>query len=336
MSTYASPHLAIVRRLLLALFSALAASAASADPILTGSSGRARVTLDFFGAGLPSQIAEQTFEPFGGAAVAEVGRNRAVQTGAGLNAVNVEGRLSDVPGFQFRAETDIDWRIENTGSDAQDLIFDYTINGGQLRLFDPSGSFQDLRSTVGVSIFTIGTDFSGFLWEWGVSLHGTSPGVVEAEVHGFSHIFDFDDPLGLGSPVVSAVTISGDEAVVSIAPFTATVNLGRMNPGDSSSISYSMFGQVSGPALRFSGGSATVGDPFNLQGAPGSVLSFKGGTATVPEPSSLALLGAGLAVLLRRSRAAQRSSATQKTASGLSGEPIPFSMRSGAAMNRNS
>ena|SRR5688572_1026853 len=97
-----------------------------------------RVALNVFGAGLPPRTDEETFAPFGGAAVGEVGRNRAVQTGAGIKAVNVAARLSDVPEFLFRADTDIGWDIENTGSDAQDLTFDYTINGGRLRLFDPA------------------------------------------------------------------------------------------------------------------------------------------------------------------------------------------------------
>lgn len=184
------------------------------------------------------------------------------------------------------------WGIENTGSHSQDLIFDHTINGGQLRLFDPSGSFLDLQSTVAVSIFTLAPDVSGFVWEWGVSLRGTAPGVGRDDL--------------------------SDEAVVDIAPFTATVNLGEMSPGALATITYDMFGQVSGPGLRFSGGTATVGDPFDLSGKPGSVLSFKGDAATVPEPASLALLGAGLAVLLRRQRCRWPASMIRPTPSSRS------------------
>ena len=301
MASFAASRLALAGGVLFAILCTVPASPASADPVLVGSAGSARVRLDFFGTGLPSRIEEETFGPFGGAAVAEVGRNRAVQTGSGINAVNVEARLSDIPEFLFRADTDIDWDIENTGADARDLTFDYTINGGQLRLFDPTGSFHELESTVGVSIFTLAPDFSGFLWEWGVTLRGVSPGVVETEVHGFATIFPFDDPLGLGSPTVSAVSVSATEAVVSIAPFTATVHLGEMGPGSVARISYSMFGQVSGPSLRDAGASATVGDPFDLSGTPGSVLSFNGGAA-VPEPSIVVLTGLGVAALLRRMR----------------------------------
>lgn len=301
MASFAASRLALAAGALLPLLCTVPAPPASADPVLIGSSGSARVTLDFFGAGLPSRTDEETFGPSGGAAVAEVGRNRAVQTGTGINAVNVEARLSDVPEFLFRADTDIAWNIENTGPDLRDLTFDYTINGGRLRLFDPTGSFHELESTVAVSIFTIAPDFGGFLWEWGVTLRGTAPGVVATQVHGFATIFPFDDPLGLGSPTVSAVSVSATEAVVSIAPFTATVHLGEMEPGARASIIYSMFGQVSGPSLRDAGASATVGDPFNLAGTPGSVLSFNG-AAAVPEPSVVVLTGLGVAALVRRMR----------------------------------
>ena len=95
-----------------------------------------------------------------------------MQTGSGLNAVNAEGRFGDIPEFALRAETQIDQGVGNTGGTSETLAFQYVINGGELRLLSPSGSFDGLAATVGVSIFVLAPDFSGFLWEWGATLRG--------------------------------------------------------------------------------------------------------------------------------------------------------------------
>ena len=262
------------------------------------------MSTELFGTGLPGLTDEELFGPFGGIAVAEIGRNRAVQVGSGLNAVNVQARLSDIDAFRFEARTEIDWTVENDSAQPEDLIFQFTINGGELRLFDQSGSFfgPGLLATVGVSIFTLGADVSGFLWWWNVRLLATNRGVVVAEEDIFA------DPLGLGSPALSAVTVSNSEAVVSIAPFTATVNLGPIVKSQLPvTIEYDMSAAVSGSALNLAGGQATIGDPFNLQGNPGSVLAINGQPpGTVPEPSALALTGLVLITLLRRRAGATR------------------------------
>jgi len=54
-------------------------------------------------------------------------------------------------------------------------------------------------------------------------------------------------------------------------------------------------------SLQPAGASATIGDPFNLSGTPGSVLSFNG-AAAVPEPSVVVLTGLGVAAPSRRMR----------------------------------
>lgn len=264
---------------------------------LRQSSGSATASVDFFGTSLPSATDTESFGPFGGVATAEVGRTRAVQTGSGLNAVNAEGRLSDIPGFALRAETRIDQRVVNSGSTAEAVAFQYLINGGELRLFSPSGSFDGLEATVGVSIFTLGaSDFSGSLWRWGVTLYG-SEGSLEAQVHGFDRILDFDDPLGLGMPGLSAITVASGEAVLSIASFTALAELGDLGPGASALFAYDMYSSVSGPGLNATGGVANVGDPFNFAADPGSVISIPG-ALPVPEPHAWVLLLLGLAALL--------------------------------------
>jgi hypothetical protein len=270
---------------------------AGAALVLTEVTGSATASADFFGTSFPPSATDsESFGPFGGAAVAEVGRTRAVQTGSGLNAVNAEGVFDDVPDFALRAETFIDQRVSNTGAIPKALAFQYVINGGELRLFSPRGSFEGLEATVGVSIFVLAPDFSGFLWEWGATLRGTGGSAV-AEVHGFAPIFDLVDPLDLGMPDLSAVTVAGSEAVLSIAPFTGFADLGVMGAGANSVITYSMYGSVSGPALNGGGGEASLGDPFDFTGNPGSAISIPG-ALPVPEPESWVVVLLGLAALL--------------------------------------
>ena len=267
---------------------------------LTEVNGSATASVMFFGAGLSSASDSESFGPFGGAAVAELGRTRAVQTGSGLNAVNAEGRFGDIPEFALRAETQIDQLVRNTGAASEALAFQYVINGGELRLLSPSGSFDGLAATVGVSIFVIAPSFGGFLWEWGATLRGEAGSVV-AESHGFAPIFDFDDPLSLGMPGLSAVRVAGGEAVLSIAPFTGLADLGIMERGSVSLITYDMYARVSGPGLSNTGGEASLGDPFDLSGSPGSAISIPG-ALPVSEADSWKLLLAGLAFLLARAR----------------------------------
>jgi hypothetical protein len=151
-----------------------------------------------------------------------------------------------------------------------------------------------------VSIFVLAPDFSGFLWEWGATLRGAG-GSAFAEVHGFAPLFDFHDPLDLGMPELSAVNVAGGEAVLSIAPFTGIAELGVMARGSGSVITYSMYASVSGPGLSNTGGEASLGDPFDLTGHPGSAISIPG-ALPVPEPASWVLLLLGLATLLAIAR----------------------------------
>jgi hypothetical protein len=267
-----------------------------ASLVLTEVSGDAMASVNFFGTSLPSASDSASFGPFGGAAVAEVGRTRAVQTGSGLNAVSAEGVLDDIPSFDLRAQTSIDQTVRNVGPLSEALAFQYVINGGELRLFNPRGSFEGLAATAAVSIFVIAPGFSGFLWDWGVTLRGSGSSVA-AEIHGFAPIFDFEDPLGLGMPDVSEVTVAGNEAVLSIAPFTGFADLGQMGAGSMSLINYSMYASVSGPALNGAGGEASLGDPFDIMGSPGSMISIPG-AVPVPEPELWMMMLLGLAGVL--------------------------------------
>jgi hypothetical protein len=268
--------------------------------VLTEVSGSAEVSVQFFGTSLPPASDAESFGPLGGVAVAEVGRTRAAQTGSGLNAVAAEGRFDDVPSFELLAATEIDQTVGNTGPGSEALAFQYLINGGELRLFNRGGSFEGLVATVAVSIFVLAPDFGGILWDWGATLRG-SGGTAVAEIHGFAPIFELNDPLNLGIPTLSAVTISGSEAVLSIAPFLAFADLGALGPGGNALISYSMYASVSGPALNGGGGKASLGDPFDFTGNPGSVISIPG-AAAIPEPKSWALLLLGTAALLASAR----------------------------------
>jgi hypothetical protein len=146
-----------------------------------------------------------------------------------------------------------------------------------------------------------GPDFSGTLWEWGATLRGEAGSVVAAS-HGFAPILDFHDPLNLGMPRLSPVSVAGGEAVLSIAPFTGFADLGILEQGSlPPSITYDMYASVSGPGLNNTGGEASLGDPFDLSGSPGSAISIPG-ALPVPETDAWQLLLVGLAVLLARTR----------------------------------
>jgi hypothetical protein len=239
---------------------------------------------------------EQRFGPNGGAAVAQVGGVRAAQTGSGLNAVTAPARLSDLSFFDFRAATEFDVTVRNDGPEAP-LLFQFTINGGELRLFNSRGNFEALQANLSVTIFTIGAPFSGFLWTWGLSLRfDPFGGGLVAETN------FLNDPLGLGFPTLSPISVTGDEAVISIAPFTGNADLGAVRGNQNVNLSYSMSGSVSGRAIDLAGGEATIGDPFDLSGDPGSVIAIPGvvlepAPAVVPEPATLALTALGVAVL---------------------------------------
>lgn len=269
---------------------------AQAGLALTRVEGTADASAMFFGTSLPPATDSASFGPFGGAAIAEVGRTRAVQTGSGFNAVSAEGHFGDIPEFKLRAQTSIDQRVTNTGAVDEALAFQYLINGGDLRLFSPTGSFNGLEATVAVSIFVLAPGFSGFLWDWGVTLRGVGS-TVESAVHGFAPIFPLNDPLGLGTPTISPITVAGSEAMLSIAAFTAPADLGPLSPASTASLTYTMYAEVSGPAFNNTGGRASVGDPFDFSSNPGSVISIPGATPVVPEPASALLMLIGSAAL---------------------------------------
>lgn len=241
-------------------------------------------------------VQSQSFGPSSGVAVAEAGRTRAVQTGSGINAVNAEGRLDDIVSFSLDATTDIEQIVTNTGNSTEDLSFHFLINGGELALFSPSGNFDLLRASVTVQIFGIGSHSgpSGFLWWWMATLEGdpfTDQVTLSSEL--------VSDVLGLGAPAMSAIEIENGEASVGIAAFDAVMDLGTLGFAGSTDISYHMSASVSGPGLNRQGGRASLGDPFDLSGNPGSIISIPGASpvSAVPEPGSWSLLLIGAAIL---------------------------------------
>lgn len=271
---------------------------AFAGLILLENSGKATVDASFTGTSFPNRHDETSYGPLGGAAVADInfqfGRLRAVQLDLGLNAVRVEGRVADIPFFNYAASTRIDLAVGNTGV-ATPLDFEYTINGGQLVLRGRNGSFDGLVAQVGVSIFTIAPGFGGFLWSWTQSLRGSGSGATTS--------IDFlIDPLNFGTPTVSPITINGNEAVMDIASFHVNQNLGTLSQGSSPAfITYDMNASLSGPGLSNTGGIAALGDPFGVTANPGSIIAIPGlgvvGPAPVPEPSTLHLLAVALGLL---------------------------------------
>ena len=130
----------------------------------TANSGSANASASFFGTSFPGATDSAMYGPLGGVAVAEVagGQVRAVQPGSGLNAATAAGRFGDIPSFALRADTAIDMTVGNSGSGNEPLAFNYTINGGELRLFSPGGQFNGLVSTVAASIFVFAPGFCGF------------------------------------------------------------------------------------------------------------------------------------------------------------------------------
>lgn len=298
MSLRLTPFLASIAALALTPVCGLIERAQGAGLTLYQVEGSAEASADFFGTSFPSSSDSALFGPFGGVAIAEVGQTRAVQTGYGFNAVSATGVFGDIPAFALRAETSIDQNVRNDGPSSVDLAFHYTINGGELRLFSP-GSFEGLVATVAVSIFVISPGFSGFLWDWGVTLRGSGSGVT-SEVHGFSPIFPLNDPLALGIPPISSVSVGGGEAVLSIAPFNADIDLGTLGVGSTALVTYSMYADVSGPGFNATGAKASLGDPFDFTNNPGSEISIPGAAldgVAVPEPGAWMMIGAGLAGL---------------------------------------
>jgi hypothetical protein len=268
--------------------------ALNAQFTLKNNSGSARVRTSYGpGSFLNPDSVITTFGPQGGAAVSDLnmrnfGRMRAVQTGIGLNAVFVDAMLSDLPFFDWSANTKYEVEVAQAGQSRQSLDFQYHLNGGQLALRDPTGSFDGLVSTVGVSIFAISPGFSGFLWSWQLSLRGTQ-GVVTPNV-------DFlIDPLGFGVPVLSSVSILNGVATIDIGSFTAGANLGILSGGSTAFVTYDMDGAVAGIGLSSQGGIARLGDPFNTSGDYGAGISFSATpVSATPEPSATLLVASGL------------------------------------------
>jgi hypothetical protein len=298
--------------LLLLLAPALAATPAPADGqfVVRANSGSAFADAQSSETWFPPQRNEGFYGPNGGAAVGELdlrsfGHLRGVQTDYGLNAIRVEGHPSDMRSFTFSAGTTIDLTVENAGPATSDpLVFEYTINGGQLRLSAPGGSFDGLIASVSVSIFTIAPGQSGFLWSWTQSLRGQG-GSVNTSTDFFL------DPLGFGTPAMSPITFAGDEAFVDIGAFHRSADLGRLSPRGTAFITYDMNANVAGPGFG-PGGVAALGDPSNLNGSPGSTLAIPGtslvpGVTAVPEPATISLSAVGLVLLaLRHTRRRSR------------------------------
>jgi hypothetical protein len=288
--------------LLLAVAPGVSPAPAGAQLVVLQNTGRAEAELTYGGMFPPGRTDTRSFGPFGGAAVAEATdvfgrRTRAVQTGYGLNAAATEARLGDVPFFAYRADTDFEVRVGNGGArSGEDLFFEYVLNGGELRLRAPGGNFDGLVATVGSTIFVLAPGFSGFLWSWQLELRGSGSQVTATE----SQIFG--DPLGLGTPVFSAITRTADEAIVSIGSFHGAADLGVLGRQSEAVITYDMFATIAGRGLNLTGGRASLGDPFDVEGSPGSALSIRGlaslqPTAAVPEPATLALVALGLGIL---------------------------------------
>ena len=292
---------------------------------ITDNSGSAFAETTYTVSWLPGQREQRTFGPGGGAAVAHVtdpfSRARAAQTGYGLNAVTAEARVGDVPSFFHSAGTSFDVTVRNDDAVTSDpLIFEYHLNGGQLALF--GGSFDGMVAGVSVSIFTIAPGRSGFLWSWALSLRGQG-GQVTTSV-------DFLlDPLGFGVPALSPITIANNEATVSIAPFTAVADLGRLAPGGTAFITYDMGADIGGFGFNSTGGKATLGDPLNLDGDPGSSIGFAGvdlqpAPAAAPEPATGALAALGLALLAAvRSRRCRATGIARRRPVAVAPQEIP-------------
>jgi hypothetical protein len=287
-------------RVVLCIAGMLAASAgpAGAAFIITNNSGSAFAQTTY-PPPFTSQRNERFFGPNGGAAVGEVidpfSHQRAAQTDFGLNAVAVEARVGDASFFSHSAGTTLDVTVGNSGPLTSDpLIFEFHLNGGILALLS-GGSFDGLIASVSASIFTIAPGRSGFLWSWTLSLRGQG-GAINPSV-------DFLlDPLGFGVPAITPVSIVGDEAGLTIAPFTLSADLGRLSPGGTAFVTYDMDANVSGPGFNGTGGRARLGDPLNLPGNPGGTISFVGvslvpGPAAASEPAALSLGVLGLMLL---------------------------------------
>jgi len=222
----------------------------------------------------------------------QYGRMRAVQTGGGLNAVFAEATLSGSPQFAFSAGTDVQWGITNSSPISTSLIFQYHLSGGHLALYDPTDEFLGGTATVDVRLFAGAPHAStGPIWQWILSLTGQG-----GQVH--PSLLLFDDPFGLGSPGISAVTINNGVAALDIDPFTATIDLGQLGPNLTANIRYTMRADVAEVGGVATGGLAQLGDPFSVSGDFGAGITIVAPVAAVPEPATWSLVALGLAALV--------------------------------------
>ncbi len=200
--------------------------------------------------------------------------------------------------------------VTNTGSSAAPFVMSINLSDLQLTAVNQYG-FPDGTGTatasIGADVAVNGTD----VWSSSAALSTTSS---FATTYTNNNPYTFTSSgAAFASPTIANVYLGSTACCFDGTPYeTATfgtysnlISLGTLNPGQSENVTYTLSAgalisvAANNPGFDGYGGAvATIGDPFGVQGSP----AFQVEPAPVPLPGTLAMMGAGLAMVAGMTR----------------------------------